>query len=64
MKLNIEKIKQELARREWSMKDFADALGSPRTYPYYLLKNEKSHTFKTVEKIASALNYDPKDLII
>lgn len=63
MKLNTEKIKQELLRRGWSMKDFADAMGSPRTYPYYLMKGG-SHSFRTVEKIAEVLQYDPKDLII
>ena len=64
MELNIEKIKQELKRRDWSMEDFAIALGAKRTFPYALLGNSKSHTLKTVSRIAKALDFDPKDLII
>jgi len=65
MKLNIEKIKKELERRDWSIPHFSAAMGKPRTYGYYLLKEEKgySHTLETIDQIASVLDFDPKDLI-
>ena len=64
MKLDIDKINREIERRGWSIKDFAEALQSARTFPYYLLNPKiESHTFKTVVRVAEVLEFDPKDLI-
>ena len=66
MKLNIDKIKKELNRRGWSIPEFSAAMKKPRTYGYYLLKEEKgyTHTLDTIDDIAKVLDFDPKDLII
>ena len=64
MELNKDKIDKELRRLGWSYADFADKLGVKRQWVYQLMaQNYNGTTLKTVQKIATALEYDPKDLI-
>ena len=64
MKLNIEKIYKEIERLGISRRKLAKKMGMKSQWIYAVLTTDKSHTFKTVEKFAHALNVDPKDLVI
>jgi len=64
MRLDIKKIKKELKRRKWSIEDFSLVLKCKRTLPYYFLKPGQSHTFITIERIAKALDFEAKDLLL
>lgn len=65
MKLNIKKIKKEMKRQALSYKGLAQKLGKKdRQYGWWLLNSNKGHTLSTINKIAEALDLDPKDLLI
>lgn len=64
MKLNVDRIDFELYKigkdRSW----LAEKMGFTRQWISYLLKDGNNTTLKTIEKIATALSINPKDLII
>ena len=66
MKINTKKIHLEIKRLGWTSYRLAKEMGRKPQWVYYVLTgNHKSGlTFKTVERFASALGLDPKDLII
>lgn len=64
MELNRNKINRELERRGWTKYRLAKELRVTPQWAYFILSNPKSLTFKTVEKLAKVLDFDPKDLII
>jgi plasmid maintenance system antidote protein VapI len=63
MRLNKKKILFELKRLGWKQKELARAMRVKRQWVNYLLNTDNGLTFKTVERIATALQLDPKDLI-
>ena len=63
LKLNVVKIDAELKRIDWTQADLARAIGARRQYISKLLKTQRC-SFGMVEKIADALGFEPKDLLI
>lgn len=63
LKLNIEKISVELNRLGWIQADLARALGVRRQYVSKLCQTKRC-SFGMVEKIATVLQVEPKDLLI
>ena len=63
MKMNIEKIRNELRRLVISQQDLATKMGVDRQYIWWALNGEGNHTLKTIERIALALDINPRDLI-
>jgi len=64
MKLNIKKIKKEMKRQSLSYKGLAQKLGKQgRQYGWWILNSKEGHTLSTVNRIAEALDLDPKDLL-
>ena len=61
MELNIEKIQKELDRLERPRKWLAGQIGVDRQLVDYWFKHR---TIKAADRIAKALGYDPKDLIL
>ncbi|MFC1567348.1 XRE family transcriptional regulator [Thermodesulfobacteriota bacterium] len=61
MKLNIEKIKNELERIEKTKYWLAKQIGTSPQLLFYWMKNE---TIKAAEPIGKVLGISPKDLII
>jgi len=66
MRLNIKKIQKEMKRRGWGYADLAKRLRVSRQAVWQNLHPPKRHNFnlKTIEKIAKALELDPKDLLV
>ena len=65
MELNKGKIKKELTRLGWSYFQFGEKMGVKRQWVYQLMDPKYNGvTLKTVQKLADALDFDPKDLII
>ena len=65
MRLNIEKINQELERREWTKYRLGKEMKVNRQWIYQVLSpGYAGITLRTIDKIATCLGYDPKDLII
>ena len=63
MELNVQKIRKELKRREWTVRQLSERLGVSFQSIYSALTN-KSTKLSTITKIADALELDPRDLII
>jgi len=64
MELDIKKIEAELKRRGWTKYTLAAKMGCRRQWPYYVLSPKASGiTLKTINKLAKALNLDPKELL-
>jgi len=64
MRLHTEKIEKELARLGMSKYQLGKKMGVNRQWIYQVLSRKyKGTTLKTVDKIAKALDFDPKDLI-
>ncbi len=61
MKLNIQKIKKELERLSQNQTWLAKKMDISRQLLSYMIRSEK---ITHAEKIAKALNLDPRDLII
>ena len=62
MRINTEKIKEELGRIDRSQAWLARQLGvKPQTI--YAALNNGARSFSTIERIAEVLKVDPKDLI-
>ena len=65
MKLNKDKINKELARLGWSYYRLGEEMRVKRQWVYQLMAPKYDGvTLKTIEKLANALDFDPKDLII
>ena len=65
MELNIQKIESELTRIGWTKYRLGKEMGVNRQWIYQVLSAKYNGvTLRTIEKIAKALNFDPKDLII
>ena len=67
MKLNLNKIEEELARQGISKWRLSVRLGLPHSWVYGLWRpgRNMNFTFRSVENLAKALHVDePKDLII
>lgn len=63
MEVNTDKIKRELERREWRPSFLAAKVGITKQGILNILKTKKTK-FDTLEKIASVLDFDAKDLIV
>uniref|UniRef100_A0A6H1ZL94 Putative translation initiation domain containing protein n=1 Tax=viral metagenome TaxID=1070528 RepID=A0A6H1ZL94_9ZZZZ len=64
MKLNTNKIMSELKRLGWSKYKLAKIMGIANQTVYKILNSDGTgYTFKTVERFATALKLDSKDLI-
>ena len=63
MKLNIEKIKKEMDRLNWTQTRLANEMGVKRQYVQYMLKSGKNPTIKTIDRFAAALDVSPRDLV-
>jgi len=64
MRFNTEKYQKELDRIGLSYADLAERIGIKRQTIYQCFKYPESMTFKTITKLAKALDMDPKDLLI
>jgi len=65
MKLHLEKIDREMKRLGWSKYKLGEMMGVRPQWVYQVLDPDyQGITLKTIEKIAKALDCDPKDLII
>lgn len=66
MRINIEKMNRERIKRGWSPGEFGKKCGKSKPWGYWICgSNGMNHTFKTVLRIAKALDIeDPKDLIL
>lgn len=65
MRLNIEKINSELGRLGKSKYWLGQKMGVRPQWVYQILDPKYNGiTLKSIEKIAVALGFDPKDLII
>jgi transcriptional regulator with XRE-family HTH domain len=64
MKLDIYRIKSEMAQKGYKQYDLADRAGVSKQLMSYWLKNPRNISVKTVGRIAGALGIDGKDLII
>jgi transcriptional regulator with XRE-family HTH domain len=62
--LNTKRLEKERVMREMSQDEFARALGFKRPSSYTYLMKKKSTTFKSLAKMAQALNMRPKDLLL
>jgi transcriptional regulator with XRE-family HTH domain len=63
MKLNVEKIKKEMARLNWTQTRLANEMGVKRQYVQFMLKCGTNPTIKTIDRFAKALDISPRDLI-
>jgi len=63
MEVNTEKIRKELMRKEWGILQLAKESGLSRQVIYDIFES-KTCSLKTISKIAKALDYDGKDLLI
>jgi lambda repressor-like predicted transcriptional regulator len=61
MKLNMKKIEAEMERRGWKAKELAAACGVSRQSMEYTLK---AASIKGADRIAKALEFEPKDLLV
>ncbi len=57
-----EHLRKLRIERKMSQEEFAWLIGVHRTYLGQVERAEKNITLKNIEKIAKALNIDPKDL--
>ena len=64
MELNVRKIKAEMKRQGWRQEDLAARLNITRQAVGYYLAHPDSLSFKTITKLAIAMDMDPKDLLI
>ena len=61
---DIQKIEKEMERIGWSVAKLAEMSSLSRQTIYDRLQNENGGNIQTIEKIAKALDVDPKDLLI
>jgi len=65
MEINKYKIEKELQRLGWTKYRLAKEMGVSPPFIYMIFRDgsKDGRSFQTVEKLARALNLDPKDLI-
>jgi len=64
MKLNLDKIRRELDRLQWTYSNLAVHSAMERQFVSEIMAGKAGRTFRTVERLAEALNVDEKDLVI
>lgn len=64
MKINVLKIKSEMKRQGWRQKDLAIRLNITRQAVGYYLLHPENLSFRTLTKLAAAMDMDAKDLLI
>ncbi len=65
MKINYSKIKKEMKRNGWNYNDLAKAMNISRQRLNFALgPKNKWVNFKTIDKIANALDVDSRDLLL
>lgn len=62
MKLDGEKLQDEIARRQMTILEFAKYAGVPTSTIYHAIGGGRSNT-RTAGKIAAALKKKPRDLL-
>ena len=62
--LDIKKVKKEMHRQGLNGETLGKAMGVTRSSVSHFLNHPSALTFKTIERMAKALNFDPKDLLI
>ncbi len=63
MKLDVKKIKIEMAKKEWNQKQLAEAAGINRATLSFMLSKKRQGYIDTWEKIAKALDVNVVELI-
>ena len=63
MKIDFDFIQNRLTELGIGKSDLADKMGVRPAWVYFLFKGHKSHTFRTVDKLATALSVDWKKLV-
>jgi len=64
MKLNIDKIKNELRRIDKTQMWLASQVGVSKQAVSHWMGSPTSITFKNIEKVAKVFNLDEKDLLL
>ena len=64
MEINTKKIKAEMIRLGINHETLGKMMTPPRGRTNVIYLIQCGRTFKIIEQIAEALNFDPKDLII
>jgi len=64
MELNIKKIKQIMKSRKMPTTELAFKMRVSEAWVYGILAGTQGKTFKTVAKLAKALNVKEKDLVV
>jgi len=63
MKLNLDKIQKLMDKEGLNKTALALKMGVKESWVYEILAGRQGKTFATVQKIADALDVDPKNLI-
>lgn len=63
MKINVDAIEVNRKLRCLSKQELADMTGMTRQNLFTIMKKTQRTSFKTLEKVAGALNVDAKDLL-
>ena len=61
---NTKKVRDELAARKWSVKEFAQEAGLSPPTARLAVEGKRSVRLKTLGKICDALNLPPSNLIV
>lgn len=61
---DAERIQNELARRQWTLKDFAQKAELSPTTARFVIYGGKALSFKTLGKVAAALGIDPPSSLL
>jgi len=62
MKINIKKIRNELKRRGWAQADLARSMHMTPQAISVILRRQRA-PFSTMDKLAKALDMEPKDIL-
>lgn len=63
LRLNLKKVLREMEGKDITVATLAKAIGATPRSIYFIL-DRRTTTLKTIDKIASVLEVDPKDLLI
>lgn len=61
---DAERIQDEMARRQWTLKDFAEKADLSPTTARFVIYGGKALSFKTLGKVAAAFGIDPPSSLI
>ena len=64
MNLNIEKLEQLRTAYGDNVRDFAKRINITHAAYYFFLQGKRTPTLETITRIATAIDIEPKDLII